>query len=151
MHKKNTLLAAMPDQYDYLYQEWRDQFAFFSQAGIRSKEGEATDPIQLSYEYFPSQYSDQEEAEYKRRRFVKAMIWYERYSSDFDYGKVSVESTTERLTGNAIVISLWRLFSAIPEELLDTEPTVEQAKQVVDEETKRLTIRGRERRGDRLS
>jgi hypothetical protein len=131
----------MLNQYDFLYSEWKDHFAFFSQASLRSKAGEAIDPIQLSYEYFSDHYSDSQESEYKRKRFVKAMSWYERYSSDFDYGSVSVESSTERLTSNAMVISLWRLFCAIPEEHLDTEPTVLQAKQVVDEEVKRITER----------
>lgn len=129
----------MDTPFDFQWNEWKDAFAHFSAKSIQAEQDKAIESLSESYAYFQSKFPDPEEAEYKRRRFVKAMIWHEKNAKHFDYGKVSVVGARERLTSNALVIALWRLFSLIPDDDFSCEPTLSQVMQVVDEEIKMLT------------
>lgn len=84
-------------------------------------------------DHFDGKYEDGAEAEYKKRRFARAMEWYEGNQEGFDRDDLSVLGQERRLLGRAMVDVLYRFFSQIPDESLRLEPPTEIVEEVIEE------------------
>lgn len=74
--------------------------------------------MEISRVHFAEYYPDAEEREYKKRRFERAMIVYERHWEQFEDDLLAPAAPGERNTDIYIYRALYEYFSALEDEYL---------------------------------
>lgn len=120
------------EPFDYTAKEWIDHFRYFCEASLDSEKRKIGSKA-LCAAYFAAQYADEKEAAYKRQRFEKAMRFHEKHAKEFDFGKASVNSDEQRLVGAPVILGLWRVFSAMPDDWPESDIPVSAVVDVVKE------------------
>jgi hypothetical protein len=103
--------------------EWIEDFDASSKRQLEPLASAA--PFVWSRHYFASKYGRNEQSEYRRLRFEKAMKWFEKHDESFDFEEAAVIGESTRLIHLNTIEALFLVFSNIPDDDIENDPPLE--------------------------